>query len=50
MTTTPAPATELFYSEPHRTWAVRYLTDDDAHGIAAGSEFLTALTDKDTTP
>lgn len=50
MTTTTAPRTEMFYSEAHARWAVRYITDDDAHGIAAGSEFLTALTDKDATP
>lgn len=51
MTTTTAPTapqTELFYSEQHQSWAVRYITDDDALGIAAGSEFLTALKDKDT--
>jgi len=49
MQTITAPKTELFYSTDRQTWAVRYLTDDNAHGIATGSEFLTALTDKDTT-
>lgn len=32
--------TELFYSDAHQSWAVRYLEDDIDLGIAAGSEML----------
>lgn len=43
------PATETF-TDAHGRPAVRYLTDDTAHGIAAGSEVLTPVTAYATTP